>query len=286
MTDPVTDSKLIERLAKELANFDGHSGDQEEPIALRAEAREGAKPRVIEDRSSEITFTDDDPPCGHCGHAFPVKECNCSCHFPPASAGTCMDCGAPMNEGEARTFTVCDACWTIKYPKPASAGTEMDAEKIIDMLKEDYNFDHDIAEEVAERVLSLVHGIDMTHEQIMAEATEQAKETALILELRDEIARLKAAGTENLEAVECGGEAPPVYVRKAAGTEGLGLSRTIIADVLEDVGNAYELRDRAACEKWADRIIAALREGEKKMRSHCVGDHIQTCRGQAEGGVR
>ena len=23
----------------------------------------------------------------------------------------CKDCGAPMNEGEAKTFTVCDDCW-------------------------------------------------------------------------------------------------------------------------------------------------------------------------------
>jgi hypothetical protein len=36
---------------------------------------------------------------------------------PPAPAeGKCSDCGALMNEGEARTFTVCDACWKKKYP--------------------------------------------------------------------------------------------------------------------------------------------------------------------------
>jgi len=28
----------------------------------------------------------------------------------------CSDCGAPMNEGEAKTFTVCDACWDKAHP--------------------------------------------------------------------------------------------------------------------------------------------------------------------------
>jgi NADH pyrophosphatase NudC (nudix superfamily) len=28
----------------------------------------------------------------------------------------CKDCGAPMNEGEAKTFTVCDDCWEKHYP--------------------------------------------------------------------------------------------------------------------------------------------------------------------------
>lgn len=28
----------------------------------------------------------------------------------------CSDCGAPMNEGEAKTFTCCEACWDKKYP--------------------------------------------------------------------------------------------------------------------------------------------------------------------------
>ena len=27
----------------------------------------------------------------------------------------CADCGAAMNEGEAKTFTCCDACWDKKY---------------------------------------------------------------------------------------------------------------------------------------------------------------------------
>lgn len=35
-------------------------------------------------------------------------------------------------------------------------------------------------------------------------------------------------------------------------------SRGTIAEVLEGVGNAYELRDRAACEVWADHILAAI----------------------------
>ena len=37
---------------------------------------------------------------------------------------TCADCGAPLNEGEAKTFTVCDVCWDKEYkgavsPAPA-----------------------------------------------------------------------------------------------------------------------------------------------------------------------
>ena len=30
-------------------------------------------------------------------------------------AGRCADCGAALNEGEAKTFTVCDACWDKHY---------------------------------------------------------------------------------------------------------------------------------------------------------------------------
>ena len=29
----------------------------------------------------------------------------------------CADCGAPMNEGEAKTFTVCDTCFDKNYKK-------------------------------------------------------------------------------------------------------------------------------------------------------------------------
>lgn len=29
----------------------------------------------------------------------------------------CADCGTALNDGEAKTFTVCDACWDKAYPK-------------------------------------------------------------------------------------------------------------------------------------------------------------------------
>ena len=32
----------------------------------------------------------------------------------------CNDCGASMNEGEAKTFTCCDDCWDKAYGKKAS----------------------------------------------------------------------------------------------------------------------------------------------------------------------
>jgi hypothetical protein len=31
--------------------------------------------------------------------------------------GHCVDCNAEMNEGEAKTFTVCDDCWAKSYPQ-------------------------------------------------------------------------------------------------------------------------------------------------------------------------
>jgi NADH pyrophosphatase NudC (nudix superfamily) len=30
---------------------------------------------------------------------------------------TCADCGCDLNEGEAKTFTVCDDCWDKHYPR-------------------------------------------------------------------------------------------------------------------------------------------------------------------------
>lgn len=35
--------------------------------------------------------------------------------------GHCADCGSGLNEGEAKTFTVCDACWDKAYPKEPEA---------------------------------------------------------------------------------------------------------------------------------------------------------------------
>jgi hypothetical protein len=32
-----------------------------------------------------------------------------------AFAGRCDDCGCGLNEGEAKTFTVCDVCWDKHY---------------------------------------------------------------------------------------------------------------------------------------------------------------------------
>ena len=32
-----------------------------------------------------------------------------------AFEGRCDDCGCGLNEGEAKTFTVCDACWDKHY---------------------------------------------------------------------------------------------------------------------------------------------------------------------------
>ena len=29
----------------------------------------------------------------------------------------CADCGCDLNEGEAKTFTVCDECWDKHYSK-------------------------------------------------------------------------------------------------------------------------------------------------------------------------
>jgi NADH pyrophosphatase NudC (nudix superfamily) len=34
-----------------------------------------------------------------------------------AKAKTCADCGCDLNEGEAKTFTVCDDCWDKHYPR-------------------------------------------------------------------------------------------------------------------------------------------------------------------------
>lgn len=48
-------------------------------------------------------------------------------HFEPASqeSAKCIDCGKPLNEGEAKTFTCCDDCWEIAYAsKPQSAQSE------------------------------------------------------------------------------------------------------------------------------------------------------------------
>ena len=37
----------------------------------------------------------------------------------------CIECGKPLNEGEAKTFTCCDDCWEIAYAsKPQSAQSE------------------------------------------------------------------------------------------------------------------------------------------------------------------
>jgi len=47
-----------------------------------------------------------------------IRNVHCSVHGEekPAPAGPkCADCGAPLNEGEAKTFTVCDACWEKTY---------------------------------------------------------------------------------------------------------------------------------------------------------------------------
>lgn len=43
-----------------------------------------------------------------------------------ASAGKCADCGAALNEGEAKTFTCCDACWDKTYRRAPAAPTDGD----------------------------------------------------------------------------------------------------------------------------------------------------------------
>lgn len=39
----------------------------------------------------------------------------------PAPTPRCDDCGAPLNEGTAKTFTVCDRCWDRHYAKHRTA---------------------------------------------------------------------------------------------------------------------------------------------------------------------
>lgn len=37
-----------------------------------------------------------------------------------ATEPACIDCGAGLNAGEAKCFTVCDACWAKAYPQPGT----------------------------------------------------------------------------------------------------------------------------------------------------------------------
>jgi hypothetical protein len=89
---------------------------------------------------------DDLAPCdnGPCGDCEPAMKGDCKtclgketpegcefdeCYKPPAEASNiveqgqsaplykCADCGAPMNEGEAKCFTVCDKCWDKHYKR-------------------------------------------------------------------------------------------------------------------------------------------------------------------------
>jgi len=74
--------------------------------------------------------------CDKCGHeytAMRVSLFGTECGAMPHCAGTllhhdrrksddsgerytCQDCGSEMNEGEGRTFTCCDKCWSKRYP--------------------------------------------------------------------------------------------------------------------------------------------------------------------------
>ena len=52
--------------------------------------------------------------------AKPPTEVSSGMGEPP---GRCADCGTALNEGEAKTFTVCDSCWDKAYPKPTTTVT-------------------------------------------------------------------------------------------------------------------------------------------------------------------
>lgn len=58
----------------------------------------------------------------------------------PPAAGEgprCADCGTPLNEGEAKTFTVCDACWDRQYGKaPAAAEGLYTAQRVEALLRQ------------------------------------------------------------------------------------------------------------------------------------------------------
>lgn len=41
-----------------------------------------------------------------------------------ASGTACADCGTALNAGEAKTFTVCDACWDKAYPASPAGRSE------------------------------------------------------------------------------------------------------------------------------------------------------------------
>lgn len=45
------------------------------------------------------------------------------------SADKCADCGAGLNAGEAKCFTVCEYCWTKHYPALAASSTP-DSERL------------------------------------------------------------------------------------------------------------------------------------------------------------
>jgi len=45
----------------------------------------------------------------------------------------CNDCGVEMNEGEAKTFTCCDACWDKKYPAESN---QVEAKVIVKAVEE------------------------------------------------------------------------------------------------------------------------------------------------------
>jgi len=45
------------------------------------------------------------------GELFAIKKKLEQLSKAPEAGDKCSDCGAPMNEGEAKTFTCCDSCW-------------------------------------------------------------------------------------------------------------------------------------------------------------------------------
>jgi len=47
----------------------------------------------------------------------------------------CNDCGVEMNEGEAKTFTCCDACWDKKYPAESNQVQAKVKPEIVDIEK-------------------------------------------------------------------------------------------------------------------------------------------------------
>ncbi len=117
---------------------------------------------------------------------------------PESLAAKCADCGTGLNEGEAKCFTVCDACWDKAYPSKPTSEAQRARDHysmlLMDMAKEPDAPEHvrliaEITRLKADLKMALASSqasLDFAREQSVENNRLRADRLALVAAVRDE----------------------------------------------------------------------------------------------------